>query len=63
MAEVRHLVEQEWAASAEDVVWRRSKLGLRLDAGQIAAVRRYVSELRGGPDRVRAMRAATSVVQ
>jgi glycerol-3-phosphate dehydrogenase len=32
-------VEQEWARSAEDVLWRRSKAGLRLDAGQQARVR------------------------
>jgi glycerol-3-phosphate dehydrogenase len=28
--ELRYLVEQEWAMSAEDVLWRRSKLGLHL---------------------------------
>ena len=27
--EVRYLMEHEWARSAEDVLWRRSKLGLR----------------------------------
>ena len=27
-AEVHYLVENEWARSAEDVLWRRSKLGL-----------------------------------
>ena len=27
-AEVRYLVENEWAQTAEDVLWRRSKLGL-----------------------------------
>ena len=35
-AEVRWLMEKEYARRAEDVVWRRSKLGLRLDATQIA---------------------------
>jgi glycerol-3-phosphate dehydrogenase len=30
--EVTYLVEQEWALSAEDVLWRRSKLGLHLAA-------------------------------
>jgi glycerol-3-phosphate dehydrogenase len=30
-AEVRWMREQEWAESAEDVLWRRSKLGLRVD--------------------------------
>ncbi|WP_424934009.1 glycerol-3-phosphate dehydrogenase [Amaricoccus macauensis] len=35
-AEVRWLMTREFARSAEDVVWRRSKLGLRLDVDQIA---------------------------
>ncbi len=39
-AEVRYLMRMEWARTAEDVVWRRSKLGLHLSAGQIAAVGR-----------------------
>jgi glycerol-3-phosphate dehydrogenase len=30
-AEVGWMREQEWAESAEDVLWRRSKLGLRVD--------------------------------
>ncbi|RGP41344.1 Glycerol-3-phosphate dehydrogenase [Altererythrobacter insulae] len=30
-AELRYLVENEFALSAEDVLWRRSKLGLHLD--------------------------------
>ena len=29
-AELRYLVDQEWARSAEDVLWRRSKLGLHV---------------------------------
>ena len=33
-AEVRHLMASEWARTAEDVLWRRSKLGLRLDDDQ-----------------------------
>jgi glycerol-3-phosphate dehydrogenase len=28
--EVRHLVENEWAMTADDILWRRTKLGLRL---------------------------------
>ena len=31
--EVAYFVEREWAQSAEDVLWRRSKAGLRLDVG------------------------------
>ncbi|HEY4042770.1 MAG TPA: FAD-dependent oxidoreductase [Rhodopila sp.] len=37
-AELRYLVEAEWARTGEDVVWRRSKLGLRLTADQIAVI-------------------------
>jgi len=36
--ELRYLHEHEWARSADDVLWRRSKLGLHYDAGQRAAV-------------------------
>jgi glycerol-3-phosphate dehydrogenase len=36
-AEVRYLIEQEWATTAEDVLWRRSKLGLRLTNEEAAA--------------------------
>ena len=35
-AEVRWLMAHEWARRAEDVVWRRSKLGLRLTPAQVA---------------------------
>lgn len=31
-AELQHMRSNEWARSAEDVLWRRSKLGLHLDA-------------------------------
>lgn len=31
-AEVDYLRTHEWACSAEDILWRRSKLGLHLDA-------------------------------
>ncbi len=34
--EVRYLIDQEWARTAEDVLWRRSKLGLRLSDGEAA---------------------------
>jgi glycerol-3-phosphate dehydrogenase len=37
-AEVRYLMRAEWARTAEDVVWRRSKFGLRLSADQVAAI-------------------------
>ena len=37
-AELEFLHTQEWARSADDVLWRRSKLGLHFDATQRAAV-------------------------
>lgn len=36
--EVRYLMSDEWACTAEDVIWRRSKLGLRMSAADIAAL-------------------------
>ena len=33
----------EWAVTAEDIVWRRSKLGLRLSAAEIAALDDWIS--------------------
>jgi glycerol-3-phosphate dehydrogenase len=35
-AEVRYLAREEWAMTAEDIVWRRSKLGLRMSKSEIA---------------------------
>ena len=37
-AELRYLHAQEWTHTAESALWRRSKLGLRLDAAQRARV-------------------------
>ena len=42
-AEVDYLRAEEWAVSAEDVLWRRSKLGLRLDPAQAAALETYLA--------------------
>ena len=45
-AEVRYLVAFEYAVTAEDVVWRRSKLGLRLNKTQIAALDEFMRSAR-----------------
>ncbi len=37
-AELEYLVRHEWARTAADILWRRSKLGLRLPAGTEAVV-------------------------
>jgi glycerol-3-phosphate dehydrogenase len=42
--EVEYLRGQEWARTAGDVLWRRSKLGLRLSAQQQAELERYLAE-------------------
>jgi glycerol-3-phosphate dehydrogenase len=36
--EVDYLMREEWAQTADDILWRRSKLGLRFSAGQAAAL-------------------------
>ena len=40
--ELDWVIEHEWVLSAEDFVWRRTRLGLRLSADQIAAIDKYV---------------------
>ena len=41
-AEVDHLVREEWACTAEDILWRRSKLGLRMPPGAVARLTAYL---------------------
>ena len=41
-AEVRHLRRREWAITAEDVLWRRTKLGLRLSVAEVEALERFL---------------------
>ena len=43
-SELVYLRESEWALSGEDVLWRRSKLGLHLDAAGRAAVTGWMDE-------------------
>jgi glycerol-3-phosphate dehydrogenase len=42
-AEVDHLVHWEWARTAEDVLWRRTKLGLRFTQEQTARLAAYLA--------------------
>ncbi|SHM34918.1 homodimeric glycerol 3-phosphate dehydrogenase (quinone) [Roseovarius litoreus] len=42
--EVAWMMRHEFARSAEDVVWRRTRLGLRLSADQIAALEAWMVE-------------------
>jgi glycerol-3-phosphate dehydrogenase len=41
-AEVRYLMRHEFAETADDVLWRRSKLGLRVGAEPAAALARFM---------------------
>ncbi|NEX47720.1 glycerol-3-phosphate dehydrogenase [Pseudotabrizicola algicola] len=45
-AELRWLMAREYAHSAADVVWRRTKLGLRLTPAQIARIDEYMTNRR-----------------
>ena len=42
--EVDYLCDEEWAQQAEDILWRRSKLGLLLSASEQAALRDYLAQ-------------------
>lgn len=44
-AEVRYLVENEWAQTADDVLWRRSKLGLVASAEEAATLERLIASM------------------
>jgi glycerol-3-phosphate dehydrogenase len=43
-AEVAYLVREEWAETGEDVLWRRSKLGLHTTEAQQAAIAEAVAQ-------------------
>jgi glycerol-3-phosphate dehydrogenase len=44
-SEIRYMVEHEWAQTAEDVLWRRSKLGLTSTAGERSAISQFIAAL------------------
>ena len=41
-AEVGYLMDEEWAETAEDILWRRTKLGLRFRPPQVAALEAWL---------------------
>lgn len=45
-AEVRYQMKDEWARTADDVVWRRSKLGIRFTPNQIARLNAFMNAQR-----------------
>ncbi len=58
-AELQYLHDHEWARNADDVLWRRSKLGLHLNPAQRAAVAQWWDQ-RFGSDAVPTREAACS---
>ncbi len=42
-AEVRYLMREEWAQTVEDIIWRRTKLGLRLSEMDLSALEIFTS--------------------
>ncbi len=41
--EVTYLIQHEWASSAEDILWRRSKLGLKFTPDQVAILEHWLT--------------------
>jgi glycerol-3-phosphate dehydrogenase len=44
-AELRYLVRHEWARTADDVLWRRSKFGLSASAEEVGAITHFMASL------------------
>ncbi len=49
-SEIKYLMASEWALTADDIVWRRSKLGLRLSADEIAGIDAWIAAQRARPE-------------
>ncbi len=45
-AEIVHLVREEWARSADDILWRRTKLGLRVPKEAAPEIDAFIASLR-----------------
>jgi glycerol-3-phosphate dehydrogenase len=48
--EVRYLMEREWAQTADDVLWRRSKLGLRFSPEEREQLARFMATTIGAAE-------------
>ncbi|RVT70266.1 glycerol-3-phosphate dehydrogenase [Agrobacterium sp. CNPSo 2736] len=55
-AEVNFLMEREYARTAADIVWRRTKSGLRMTVGEIEALDIWMRQRRSFPKRASAAR-------
>jgi glycerol-3-phosphate dehydrogenase len=47
-AEVRYLMEREWAQTEDDVLWRRTKLGLRFSPDERERLAKFMAAMIGG---------------
>jgi glycerol-3-phosphate dehydrogenase len=47
--EVRHLIDREWAQTAEDVLWRRSKLGLHMTPSEMKSLESWMRTAAASP--------------
>jgi glycerol-3-phosphate dehydrogenase len=47
-AEVRYLMEREWAQTEDDVLWRRTKLGLRFSPDERERLAKFMAAMVGG---------------
>ena len=62
-AEVRYLMAEEWAETADDILWRRTKLGLRLTADEVAGLDDWLRDARAtaaGAGQARSARAGAA---
>jgi glycerol-3-phosphate dehydrogenase len=48
-AEVRYLIDTEFARTADDIIWRRTKLGLVMTKAEQAALASWIAARTGGP--------------
>ncbi|KJE36342.1 glycerol-3-phosphate dehydrogenase [Thalassospira sp. HJ] len=53
-AEVRYLIDNEWVQGINDLIWRRSKLGLRLTGDQVADLGERLAQEKHDPKSVAA---------
>lgn len=45
-AEVRYLIDREWAVTAEDILWRRTKLGLKFGGPDVETLDDFMNAIR-----------------
>jgi glycerol-3-phosphate dehydrogenase len=58
--EIEHLKSKEWAISADDILWRRSKLGLHMKPAEQDALRSYMEgEVKAAPAPARKKKKAS----